>query len=59
LIYDFGRIYCDNLSNITYHKFLYAIIENRPTWASIYAESAPKLEDKLSELTGKFAASEG
>ena len=33
--------------------------ENRPTWASIYAESAPKLEAKLSELTGKFAAGEG
>ena len=59
LIYDFGRIYCDNLSNITYHKFRYAIIENRPTWASIYAESAPKLEAKLTELTDKFAASEG
>ena len=32
---------------------VYAIIENRPTWASIYAESAPKLEARLSELTGK------
>ena len=38
---------------------VYAIIENRPTWASIYAESAPKLKAKLSELTGKFAAGEG
>ncbi len=56
IVFDFGRIFSANLSNLTYSLFRDAVWNNKNNWASTSARNAGILENNLNKVTSKLIA---
>ncbi len=50
MTYEFGRVFCDSLSSITYANFRYDVVLNKTNWASEFASFKSILEANLDDL---------
>ena len=54
VVFDFGRVFNDSLSSLTYSMFRNSVINNDTNWTSIYTGKKDALEAMLADVIDKF-----
>ena len=54
VMFDFGRVFTDNLESLTFNMFRDSVRDNRTNWASIYESKRARLESLLGTVIGSF-----
>ena len=54
VVFDFGRVFNDSLSSLTYSMFRNSVINNDTNWTSTYAAKKDILESMLEDVISKF-----
>ena len=54
VVFDFGRVFNDSLSSLTYSMFRNSVINNDTNWTSTYAGKKDALEAMLADAIDKF-----
>ena len=53
-MFDFGRVFTDNLDSLTYGLFRNAVRDNSTSWMSVYESNKARLESMLGDVISSF-----
>lgn len=54
IMFDFGRVFTDNLDSLTYGLFRNAVRDNSTSWMSVYESNKARLESMLGDVIASF-----
>ena len=54
IMFDFGRVFTDNLDSLTYGLFRNAVRDNSTSWMSVYESNKARLESMLGDVISSF-----
>jgi hypothetical protein len=57
-VFDFGRIFNDNLSSATYSLFRQALVDGNKNWVSTYEKNAKNLAKQLEKVVNNLTKEE-